>query len=372
MRRPARRDPSIGLRFAGAGRGWIGSIPRRTLPAAGIGLPGAPVSLEVPLRAIHHTFLGMLLGLSLDATASDSKGRIVSAASVSLREDPGTTRRELARVALGTLLEELARTGGVETIGGATAPWLRVSTPAGEEGWIFGAFTLPYSEAERDALALAIAEERMKRKGDGFEAFAELRAFLVRAAQSAVTPESGARLELAGLRALDRTTEAIGYRRLRDPRVLAWLEANARDVVYSEPGGRWLVVADRYWELHERSATFPVAEEIAWTAARAYLPGECEGFLPCSLGNLVGTDGRYLELHPLGAHAGEALSNIALFLDGVAEDPHGQYSRENLPAEDRPQLRKDLERLERVLVPVSDARARAAASSAKVLHARYR
>lgn len=71
-------------------------------------------------------------------------------------------------------------------------------------------------------------------------------------------------------------------------------------------------------------------------------------------------------------HAGEALSNIALFLDGVAEDPLRQLSRENVPAEDRPQLREDLERLERVLVPVSDARGRAASSSAKVLHARYR
>lgn len=298
--------------------------------------------------------------------------RIVSAASVSLREAPGTTRRVLAKLPLGSLVVELARTGGVDTVGGETAPWLNVSTADGAEGWVFGALTLPYSEGERDALALQIASDRLGRRGDGFEAFAELHAFLAREAKSAATPEARARLELDALRAMDRATEAAGFRRRRDPAVLAWVEAHREDLVYSEPGGRWLVVAERYWELRERSASLPVADEIAWAAARAWLPGECEGYLPCSLGSLAGTDGRYLSLHPRGAHAGEALDNVATFLDGVAEDPHGQYARGNVADEDRPGLVTGLVKLREVLAGLPDPRARAAVATVETLRERYR
>lgn len=322
-------------------------------------------------RALAPALLaGAFLAVPLSATASDR--RIVSAASVSLREAPGAAGRQVSRLALGTLVEELSRTGGVETIGGATAPWLRVSTAEGVEGWVFGGLTLPYTDADRDAIALAIAEDRLRRQGDPFGAFDELRSFLVRAAAAARAPEAKARLSLSALRALERAAEAIPFRRLSDPAVLAWVEAHRKDLVYSEPGGRWLVVSDRYCELLERCASLPVAEEVAWTAARATLPGECEGELPCSLGILAGTDGRYLERFPRGAHAEEALSNVAVFLDGVAEDPHRQYSGERVPQADRPQVRAHLDRLKKALAPIDDPRARAAAAAIDTLLARYR
>lgn len=337
--------------------------------------PDGPEEVAVR-RALVVTLAAaaLLSGGPLVATqaAPGPDRRIVSAASVSLREAPGTTRRLVGKLPLGSLVVELARTGGVDTVGGETAPWLNVSTPDGAEGWVFGALTLPYAEEERDAIALGIGADRLARQGDGFEAFAELHAFLACAAAGAGTPEARARLELLALRALDRATEAIGFRRLRDPAVLAWVEAHREDLVYSEPGGRWLVVAARYWELRERSGSLPVAEEAAWAAARAWLPGECEGYLPCSLGNLAGTDGRYLSLHPRGAHAGEALANVATFLDGVAEDPHGQYARGNVAPEDRPGLVAGLEELRGILAGLDDPRARAAASAAETLLARYR
>jgi len=321
-------------------------------------------------RALPAALLAPLLfpASALDASGPDL--RIVSAPAVSLREAPGTTGERVARLALGTIVTELARTGGVDTIAGETAPWLDVSTPTGEKGWLFGALTLPWSDAERDALALEIADDRLRRRGDSFEAIEELHAFLSRAAASAATADARARLELAALRALDRAGEAVVFRRRRDPVVVAWAEANARDLVWNEPAARWIVVADRYWELHERSASLPAADEIAWAAARAQLPGECEGDVPCNVAWLARTDVRYLERHPRGARADEALSNVAVALDAAVEDPRGAGLFAGSSPEDLGRMSGDLDRLKRALAPLDDPRARAARSAADALLAR--
>lgn len=305
--------------------------------------------------------------LSAAALAAEPDLRIVSAAAVSLREAPGVSSATMGRLPLGTVVEERARTGGVDTVGGETAPWLLVSTPSGEEGWLFGALTLPYADAEKDSLALEIADGRLKRKGDPFESYEELYAFLSRAAGDAGTPEAGARLGLAALRALDRAAGAIGVRRLQEPSVLAWVEANARDLVWSEPGARWLVVADRYWELHQRFSAVPAAEEIAWDAARTLLPGECEGEIPCHVGVVARTYGRYLGLWPEGAHASAALSLVATDVDALAEDPRTRNLGGSVPPGERDALRRDLGTLKRVLEPIADPRAAAAVTTLDVL-----
>lgn len=307
----------------------------------------------------------VLVALLLSAAAPPAEPdlRIVSAAAVTLREAPGVSSAAIGRLPLGTVVEERARTGGVDAVGGERAPWLLVATPSGEEGWLFGALTLPFAEAERDPLALEIAEARLGREGDSFEAYAELHAFLSRASGEAGTPEGSGRLGLAALRALDRAAEAIGVRRLHDPTVLDWVETNARDLVYSEPGARWLVVADRLWELGERFASLPVAEEIAWEAARALLPGECEGEIPCHVHDLVRTDGRYLERHPEGAHAADAVSRLADALDSLANDPRVRYFGESVPPEEWEALRGDLAALQRVLATTGNPRAESAVAA---------
>lgn len=76
---------------------------------------------------------------------------------------------------------------------GASGPDLRIVTRSGEEGWLFGALTLPFSAAEKDALALETAADRLRRKGDPFEAVEERHAFLSRSAGAAATPAARAR-----------------------------------------------------------------------------------------------------------------------------------------------------------------------------------
>lgn len=320
-------------------------------------------------RALPVVFAATLSAV-VTAGGAEPDRRIVAAAAVALREAPGVSRGVVARLPLGTLVVEIARTGGVDTIGGETAPWLEVATPSGEQGWLFGALTLPYTEAERDALVLEIAKDRLRRTGDPFEAFAELHAFLVWAAGEAATPEARARIELATLRALDRASGAIGFRRRREEKVLAWVEKHTRDLVWNEPAARWIVVADRFWELHGRSASLPAADEIAWEAARAQLPGECEGDVPCRLSWLARTDGRYLDQRPRGAHAGEALANVAAALEEAVGDPRGAALFTGSPREDLERMRSDLETLKALLVRVDDPRAGVARSAADELLAR--
>ncbi len=322
------------------------------------------------MRRAHPVVFAALLFPATPAGGAEPDRRIVSAAAVALREAPGVSRRVVARLPLGTLVVEVARTGGVDTIGGERAPWLEVATSSGEQGWLFGALSLPYAEAERDALALEIAGDRLKRAGDPFEAFAELHAFLARAAGEAATPEARARIELATLRALDRACGAIGFRRRREEKVLAWVEAQARDLSWNEPAARWIVVADRFWELHDRSASLSVADEIAWEAARTQLPGECEGDVPCRFSGLGRTDVRYLERHPRGAHAGEALANVAAALEEAVGDPRGAALFAGSPREDLERTRNDLEKLKALLARIDDPRAGAARSAADELLAR--
>ncbi len=321
------------------------------------------------MSSAFPSFLAASVLLAGAVHAAEPDLRIVSAAAVSLREAPGTSRATMSRLPLGTVVEERARTGGVDTVGGETAPWLLVATPSGEEGWLFGALTLPYAETEKDTLALEIADSRLNRKGDPFESYAELYAFLSRAAAVAGSPEGGGRLGLAALRALDRAAGAIGVRRLQE-KVLAWVEASARDLVWSEPGARWLVVADRYWELHERFSAVPAAEEIAWDAARALLPGECEGEIPCHVGVVARTYARYLGLYPKGAHASAALAFVATEVDALAEDPRMRDLAGSVPPGEVDALRNDLGTLKRVLAPIADPRAAAAAAALDALRER--
>ncbi|MCL4807869.1 MAG: SH3 domain-containing protein, partial [Thermoanaerobaculia bacterium] len=144
------------------------------------------------MSSAFPSFLAASVLLAGAVHAAEPDLRIVSAAAVSLREAPGTSRATMSRLPLGTVVEERARTGGVDTV-----PWLLVATPSGEEGWLFGALTLPYAETEKDTLALEIADSRLNRKGDPFESYAELYAFLSRAAAVAGSPEGGGRLGLA-------------------------------------------------------------------------------------------------------------------------------------------------------------------------------
>lgn len=179
---------------------------------------------------------------------------------------------------------------------------------------------------------VAEARDSLARPVGTFEAEAELVAYLdslVRVARGDVEVE--AELALLRLRAIERVLEAPALQSYRpegggaggegeaaSEAVRSWVRAHEGLIVYSEPAGQWLVPANVFWDLHDRYRTASYADELAWAAATAGMPGECEGFIGCYLDTMIETYVKYLELYPEGAHVEEAIGRLAEELTAIA------------------------------------------------------
>jgi hypothetical protein len=71
--------------------------------------------------------------------ADVEKTGVITVAVLNVRDEPGTSGKVIGNVALGdrvTIIEE----GSTETIGEDIGTWYKVSTPNGDQGWVFGAY----------------------------------------------------------------------------------------------------------------------------------------------------------------------------------------------------------------------------------------
>jgi hypothetical protein len=105
----------------------------------------------------------------------------------------------------------------------------------------------------------------------------------------------------------------------------AWLATRDSEVVYSEPAGQWMIRTSAIWDVHARHKTTAVADDIAWFAATAGLPGECEGNIACYFTAAHRLHGMYLGAHPAGRHGAEAVAAIDTLLETVV--PAGEIKR---------------------------------------------
>jgi hypothetical protein len=138
------------------------------------------------------------------------------------------------------------------------------------------------------------------------------RALLVARLQAAYERSSEAdrpRLALLWLRGMRWLLAAIPMGAEREEPYRRWLEGHEPLVVYSEPAGQWLIEPDVIWRVHGHAAR-PDAEALAWLAVENGMPGECEGYVPCTAYMLDRLYGEYLRRHPSGAHAAEAAAGI--------------------------------------------------------------
>ena len=99
-----------------------------------------------------------------------------------------------------------------------------------------------------------------------------------------------------------------------------FIKAQENEIVYSEPAGAWLVVSNQFWDLHNKYKKSTVSDTIAWEAATNPLPGECEGYVNCYLFDMRMRFGEYLNLHPNGSNAAEALKNVTDYLSPIVAD----------------------------------------------------
>jgi len=185
-----------------------------------------------------------------------------------------------------------------------------------------------------------------------------------------VTRSNGDPAELALFRllALARSVAAIMEEEPRDAVQRDWVKTHENEIVFSEPAGQWFVRADLYWELEQKHRGTAIAERFAWEGASAGVPGECEGYIPCTFEVLLMTDGRYLELYPAGAHADEALQVIAYPLQEIVR-PDTPYT---MDAADNAQLRGAIAKLSAIVERASGSRKAEILANLRRIEQKYR
>ncbi|HBE82442.1 MAG TPA: hypothetical protein DDW24_06650 [Blastocatellia bacterium] len=167
------------------------------------------------------------------------------------------------------------------------------------------------------------------------------------AAQNATSPIAGttsqARAEFKRLLDLQAALKKITMNRQdREPH-RSFLKKNEKNIVYSEPSAEYYVQSRLFWSLSEKYNHLPIADEIAWAAARNPLPGECEGYLNCYLYVIRTTDIEYLSRYPNGKYSKQALRELISGLESTVADL-GKNEMHTGPAEasERAELAKML------------------------------
>ncbi len=289
--------------------------------------------------------------------------RVTVGAGVRLRAAPQTSGAEVCLLPLGTVLEVRDRSAAPAAVGAKTDFWYQVKAPDGRTGWVFGALTRPFPAGQAKEFWRQLFAERLAKQDASLEDHRELFQLVERLQKQFPAPTEAAggspaagddrafafELALTRLQALHAMLQTIPFDRQNkivntDP----LLKSLSHLYVYSEPAGRHFVRADEFWSLADRAAPLPVAETIAWAAARQPLPGETEGYLPAVLAVIRLTDGRYLDRFPKGPHAEEAVKRIDEYLGNFDDF---EFTRDNLPLEDVASAAEELDALEKTLEP---------------------
>lgn len=257
---------------------------------------------------------------------------IVAGSAVQLRENAAANGASVGKLKFGALVTSLERAAQPETINGKTDFWQRVATNDNRTGWVFGAFLKPFDRANADRIKLQIARERFKTVDRPFADNAELYDFLTESQGAIKDPKILPEIALLRLLALKDALAAMPFDKIEQAPYKTFVNANAINIVYSEPAGAWYVRSERFWSLATKFKNLPIGERIAWEAARIYLPGECEGYINCILYAMRQQDGEYLKRYPNGAHAAESLKQIRETLESINED-NAQSFNDGFPVE---------------------------------------
>lgn len=277
------------------------------------------------------------------ATSVVAAGKvIVSVTEARVRESPNLNSKILGKSRLGKVYEVKNKRGD----------WYNITFENGKSGWISGTIVEQFDASKKGQIYSRLADKYLNRPNLTFNDAAELSEFLNVIQNEIVASDREPELSLKRLAALAAAVNLIPLDKVDTGVYREFTEANEDDIVYSEPAGQYFVVAERYWELRERFASHPLADEIAWQGSQTALPGECEGYLVCHLFNVRDTDGKYLELYPNGKYTGQALKKMSEYLAFMAEaadgkSPTGYYLPDD--AEDRQSFRRLISELRSIV-----------------------
>lgn len=300
------------------------------------------------------------LPITIYATQSiTSNERITTASGVKLRNLPQSKAQEVTRLRLGTVVTVVGTSTSKEKIGTSEDFWYSVKTADGKTGWLFGSFTAPFDAGKREQTYLKLAQDRLKLENKTFGDLVDLHLFLKESVVEVKSLEVAAELEFMRLQVLQASLNLIPDAVSSQPGHNFWLKENINDIFYGVGGGVWHVNAESYWRLEQKYHSLPIAERMAWHASKLDLPELCEGHPGCQLSYIYKQEVKYLQVHPKGAHANDAISNI---LNEMKELTQGLKANDGVyreflndqPSEERiktiAEAKKQLARLRKALI----------------------
>lgn len=273
-----------------------------------------------------------------------AQAKITTVSAMRVRRGPQVTAEEVLRLRVGTVVSAIARSTSEDTIGGKTDYWYRVNLPNGQDGWVFGGLLLDYSAAQRQQILRNIIEARLKAENTEFSDRQEIYNLAATAVTEAKDANMRAEFELLKLLALANSAVTFPQHLIEKSPYREWYKAHASELVLNEFAGGYNLRSDLLWNLETRYHRLPIADRIAWEAARNPRPSDCEGDEVCHLFVIEG-EIQYLSLHPNGAHAAEALRDLTEHLtDDVIKTANGSGG-DKYVVEQRTALRKMLSSL---------------------------
>jgi type IV pilus assembly protein PilA len=286
------------------------------------------------------------------------QARIVLASGVRVLPRPQASCGQLARLALGTVVEVSQRTQAKTGLADTIAPWFRVQTPQGATGWVFGGYLYPHDPAHPLLSYGELWEQHLASPPRSLRSELEFLDLLERLRQELPGAVS-AEIELARLRGVGRVLSlAFSCNAMPPedalsiddaPAIGRYLHGIETYIERAGPAGPLHLSPNAYWALHEHYRGQAVAEHLAWAAAQASgqdpvaarIVAECtewgEGTDDASTVTEILDapldDGptRYLAAYLQGAHADralEALMHILLKLEAAADAEPGAICSE--------------------------------------------
>ena len=283
-----------------------------------------------------------------------SQAKITTVSAMRVRRAPQISAEEITRLKLGTVVNVVARSANQETTAGKTDYWYRVNLPNGETGWLFGGLLLDYNARQRNDLLRQIIEARLKAENTDFADRQEIYNLAASSVNEAKDTNTRAEFELLKLLALANTARAFRDDLDNKSPYREWLKTHSAAVIHNEFGGGYNLRSETIWNLETKYHSLPIADRIAWEAAQNPEPSDCEGDEVCHFFRHEG-EIKYLNLHPNGAHAAEALKNLTEMLTDEVIKSANDTSSEQYAVEYRNTLKKMFASLRTALAKTSAA-----------------
>jgi hypothetical protein len=237
---------------------------------------------------------------------------IVTTFSVPVRSQAKPDAATLSNVKLGTVLRVTEK----------NPAWYKVQYSTGGQtsvGWVSANSVNDLSSSGKTEIYRQIVERNYKPQMD-FESASEFYEFTSKVGGELDASDKSAEIQLKRLLALRSALKTIPADKRENSPYKEFLKTQEKEIVYNEPAGQWLVVSNEFWDLHNKYKRSTVSDSIAWEAANNPLPGECEGYVNCYLFDMRMRFGEYLNLHPNGKNAAEALKNMTDYLSPIVAD----------------------------------------------------